>query len=131
MIGVRSNAGHCPRLPFHAAAASIGDTRFRTIRKRGPQPVQHVGERAQLNAENRGRFGESFLAEARGTIDTLAAGGDLPNMAAGARVVSPPPAGVAPSLERGSEWFGVVMRPGASVLAASTSAAATLATPGT
>ena len=39
-------------------------------------------ERAQLDAENRGRFGEPFLAEARGAIDTLAAGGDLPDHAA-------------------------------------------------
>ena len=39
-------------------------------------------ERAQLDAENRGRFGEPFLAEARGAIDTLAAGGGLPDHAA-------------------------------------------------
>ena len=39
-------------------------------------------EQAQLDAENRGRFGEPFLAEARGAIDTLAAGGDLPDHAA-------------------------------------------------
>ena len=41
-----------------------------------------LAERAQLDAENRGRFGEPFLAEARGAIDTLAAGGDLPDHAA-------------------------------------------------
>ncbi len=39
-------------------------------------------ERAQRDAENRGRFGEPFLDEARGAIDTLAAGGDLPDHAA-------------------------------------------------
>ena len=41
-----------------------------------------LAERAQRDAENRGRFGEPFLAEARGAIDTLAAGGDLPDHAA-------------------------------------------------
>ena len=39
-------------------------------------------EQAQFDAENRGRFGEPFLAEARGAIDTLAADGDLPDHAA-------------------------------------------------
>ena len=41
-----------------------------------------LAERAQRDAENRGRFGEPFLAEARGAIDTLAAAGDLPDHAA-------------------------------------------------
>ncbi len=39
-------------------------------------------EQAQLDAENRGRFGEPFLTEARAAIDTLAASGDLPDHAA-------------------------------------------------
>ena len=41
-----------------------------------------LAERAQHDAENRGRFGEPFLAEARGAIDALAAGGELPDHAA-------------------------------------------------
>ncbi|MDD9993496.1 MAG: hypothetical protein OXP75_17005 [Rhodospirillales bacterium] len=39
-------------------------------------------EQAQRDAENRGRFGEPFLAEARGAVDTLAAGGELQDVAA-------------------------------------------------
>ena len=39
-------------------------------------------EQAQRDAENRGRFGEPFLAEARGAVDTLAAAGELPDHAA-------------------------------------------------
>ena len=39
-------------------------------------------EQAQHDAENRGRFGEPFLAETRGAIDTLATAGDLPDHAA-------------------------------------------------
>lgn len=41
-----------------------------------------LAERAQLDAENRGPFGEPFLAEARGAIDALATGGELPDDAA-------------------------------------------------
>ena len=66
-------------------ASSLAARIARTADSERNAPLDLFGvmvEWAQLDAENRGRFGEPFLAEARGAIDTLAASGDLPDHAA-------------------------------------------------
>ncbi|MDE0053064.1 MAG: hypothetical protein OXT64_02250, partial [Gammaproteobacteria bacterium] len=65
-------------------ASSLAARVARTADSERDAPLDLFGvlvERAQLDAENRGRFGEPFLAEARGAIDTLASSGDLPDHA--------------------------------------------------
>ncbi|MCY4547973.1 MAG: hypothetical protein OXC28_06375, partial [Defluviicoccus sp.] len=79
-------AERAPVLLGRPGIASRLATRIaRTADAEGNAPLDLFGvlvEQAQLDAENRGRFGAPFLAEARGAIDTLAAGGDLPDEAA-------------------------------------------------
>ena len=77
---------HAPVLLGRTGIASMLAARIaRTADSERNAPLDLFGvlvERAQRDAENRRRFGEPFLAEARGAIDTLAAGGDLPDHAA-------------------------------------------------
>ncbi len=77
---------HAPVLLGRTGIASMLAARIaRTADSERNAPLDLFGvlvERAQLDAEHRGRFGEPFLAEARAAIDTLAAGGDLPDHAA-------------------------------------------------
>ena len=77
---------HAPVLLGRTGIASMLATRIaRTADSERNAPLDLFGvlvERAQRDAENRRRFGEPFLAEARGAIDTLAARGDLPDHAA-------------------------------------------------
>ena len=66
-------------------ASSLAARIARTADSERNAPLDLFGvlvEQAQLDAENRGRFGKPFLAEARGAIDTLAADGHLPDRAA-------------------------------------------------
>ena len=66
-------------------ASELAARLARTADVEGSAPLDLFGvlvEQAQLDAENRGRFGAPFLAEARGAIDTLADAGDLPDEAA-------------------------------------------------
>lgn len=66
-------------------ASSLAARIARTADSERNAPLDLFGvmvEQAQLDAENRGRLGETFLVEARGAIDTLAASGDLPDHAA-------------------------------------------------
>ena len=68
-----------------AIASSLAARIARTADSERNAPLDLFGvlvEQAQRDAENRGRFGEPFLAEARGAIDTLAAGSNLPDHAA-------------------------------------------------
>ena len=63
-------------------ASSLAARIARTADSERNVPLDLFGvlvERAQRDAENRRRFGEPFLAEARSAIDTLAASGDLPD----------------------------------------------------
>ena len=77
---------HAPVLLGRTGIASMLAARIaRTADSERNAPLDLFGvlvERAQRDAENRRRFGEPFLAEARGAIDTLAARGDLPDHAA-------------------------------------------------
>ena len=77
---------HAPVLLGRPGIASMLAARIaRTADSERNAPLDLFGvlvERAQRDAENRRRFGEPFLAEARGAIDTLAARGDLPDHAA-------------------------------------------------
>ena len=77
---------HAPVLLGRTGIASMLAARIaRTADSEPNAPLDLFGvlvERAQRDAENRRRFGEPFLAEARGAIDTLAARGDLPDHAA-------------------------------------------------
>ena len=77
---------HAPVLLGRTGIASMLAARIaRTADSERNAPLDLFGvlvERAQRDAENRRRFGEPFLAEARGAIDTLAARGNLPDHAA-------------------------------------------------